>query len=270
MIYGPFDDWYVYERRHMHGSDLFRVPGADVRASFGRVIEVLEKPDNRNALEPAVRGAMNTWEKLPETERSVSRMLQLVQERQLEAARERAEDLHEYYLLLRADVQERWIQSSKFGMQIVLEALYLGALTLFICWPLLRGKGSIAWAIHLGMTPFLFMLPAYLGYATMSFSSVGESGGVAYPWLLGGVRGSWFPAWDLKLFHALPKVLEPLSQTTGFPVSMSWRSMPGPATTTALGFLLAGPLIFVDFIPTFNELGRRRSLSAGEKGGRRA
>jgi hypothetical protein len=246
IIYGPFDGWYVYEHGHMHGSHLFRVPEADVQDSFARVIDLLSKPDNREALEPAVRKALIAWEKLPDgPERTVARFLELVQEEQLDSRKQWFKGAYELTVLAKEDVRERWMRSRNYTTAIAFEAFYLSALVLFLCWPLLRGKGRIAWALHLAVTPFLFMLPVYLGYATMSFSSAGASGGVVYPWFLTRLPSSWFPSFDHELFLAFPKFLDPLSQTTGPPMSLSWRSMPGPATVLALGCLLSVMIVFL-------------------------
>src|SRR5262249_33700931 len=201
----------------------------------------------RNALEPAVRTALMAWETSPPgPDRDVCRFLELVRGEQLKAATQRlaevtkesTEKWHRYFQDREESVAERWDRSGRYGAAVVFEAVYLGLLSLFLCWPLLRGQGRIAWAVHLGLTPFLFMLPAYLGYAIMSFSSAGPSGGIAYPWLLLHVPGSWLASADRQLFLAFPKVLEPLSPPLGPPMALSWRSMPGPATAPAAGGLL--------------------------------
>jgi hypothetical protein len=263
--YGPFDGYYLYSDGHMHGSYLFRVPVAEVRDSFGRVIHLLNEPANRDALEPAVKNGLVAWEKQPaESDRTVERLLELVRQEQLEARKQGFKGAYEYALAEVEDVHNRWHRSLNFGLAIALEATYLGLLVLFVCWPLLRAKGRIAWAIHLAATPMLFMLPAYLGYATMSFSSAGQSGGVVYPWFLTRLPQSWCPSFDHQLFLAIPKVLEPLSQTTGPPMSLSWRSMPGPATAFLFGCLLAGMPLFISYLLRLSEMKRKQPPTAGD------
>src|SRR5262245_7517921 len=246
LIYGPFDEWYVYEWQHLHGSLLYRVRKDVVQATVGSVREALDDPAIRNGLDPAVREAILLWEKLPSgPDRNEASFLKLICNEQLGALKARSPDLHDYQFQRQGDVAARWSHSGWYWAAITFEAVYLGLLSLFLCWPLLRGTGRIAWAIHLGLTPLLFMLPAYLGYATMSFSSAGPSGGVAYPWILIRFPQAWFASLDRTLFLALPKFLAPLSQLPGPPMALSWRSMPGPATALAMGALLAAfPFLF--------------------------
>jgi hypothetical protein len=105
--------------------------------------------------------------------------------------------------------------------------------------------GWKSYAVHLGTLPILFMLPAYLGYATLSFSSRGPCGGVLYPWLIFGLRqtGSC-NGLDREILSHVPQLLEPLSSEIPIPLmgNMSdiiWSAMPGPTIMAIAGLIIA-------------------------------
>jgi hypothetical protein len=83
------------------------------------------------------------------------------------------------------------------------------------------------------------MFPVYLGYAKYTFTTVGPSGGVLYPWLLLGVTGGTVTDFDLGILMRLPKVLEPLSQGFGSPIAYSGLGMPGPTSVVGAGLVVA-------------------------------
>jgi hypothetical protein len=136
----------------------------------------------------------------------------------------------------------RWRRLKWFWATVVFEWLFLSGLAYVALRPWIRGLGPWGWALHLGVLPLLFLLPAYLGYATFSFTSAGPSGGVLYPWLLMELRGSCTTLDRWVLAH-LPQVLEPLSPTIGTPMVLSGRGMPGPTYALIAGLVVGGSVL---------------------------
>ena len=92
--------------------------------------------------------------------------------------------------------------------------------------------------IHLGMTPFLFCLPFWLGYAPLTFTSAGDTEGVLYPRLLMALRGLPWSDLDTEIVRALPKPLEPLNQLPGPMWSLSGSGAVGPVAMVTAGAIL--------------------------------
>ena len=110
------------------------------------------------------------------------------------------------------------------------------------------GAGRWRWAVHLALLPPLVCLPYWLGYVPLTFTSSDEKGGVLYPALIAQLSGLPWSGLDTAILGALPKPLEPLSQTTGPMLSLSGFGAPGPVAVTGLGLLIgvvivAGPAI---------------------------
>ena len=163
-----------------------------------------------------------------------------------------------------------WAQGKWYWFNVVFEWLYLSGLVLFAVWPVRGNKeGWKGFAIHLGALPMLFMLPAYLGYATLSFSSRGPCGGVLYPWLIFGLRqtGSCNDL-DRNMLAHVPQLLEPLSAEIPIPLmgNMSdiiWSHMPGPTTMTIAGLIIA---LIVFLAHKLSHRFQPKSATAGERG----
>ena len=89
------------------------------------------------------------------------------------------------------------------------------------------------------------MMPAYLGYAWLSFSSRGPCGGTLYPWLIFGLRHSAeCNDFDRQILVHTPKILEPLSAEIPIPLmgnmnDIIWSAMPGPTTMVIAGLVIA-------------------------------
>src|SRR5205823_5088202 len=87
-------------------------------------------------------------------------------------------------------------------------------------------------------TPWLSSRASPRGSTQLTFTSAGPSGGVLYPWLLREFRGLPWTAWDSALVRNLPQLLEPLSQTPGPMMSLSFFGGVGPVAVTVLSVLL--------------------------------
>jgi hypothetical protein len=242
-VYGPLDGWYVYERSNMHGIDLYRVPAAEVEARFGEVLEKLQNGLQDRTLRPDIERGFHDWQARAGGQKDPSELPHFF----TNATRQRlmVEDpsLYAFDRELEQDVYQRWERSRWYWATVAFEVVYLCGLVLFAFWPLLRGKGTLAWALHLGALPILFLLPVYLGYATSSFSSAGPGGGVVYPRLVTAFRGSLYGKLEYQVLRYVPPVLEPLSHPRGPPMVLSWRAMPGPLTTLTVGAAVAAAVL---------------------------
>src|SRR5438876_364621 len=88
------------------------------------------------------------------------------------------------------------------------------------------------------LLPILFFLPYWLGYAQLTFTSAGPSSGVLYPWLLVWFRGLPWTSLDTTIVRSLPQILEPLSQTPGPMLSLTFFGGVGPVAATVMGVIL--------------------------------
>jgi hypothetical protein len=247
-VYKPREGWFVYDIQHWHGSDLYRVPEAEVLASFDKLVEKLRvNKDNPNIYSHA-RVGFERWSNSPDASKhNPDGLLAEIRKAYLDEQKDNLSSYseHEFEAFL---VSLRWARNKWYWANIVFEWLFLSGLVLFAAWPMLRRKGWRCWAIHLGMLPMLFLLPVYLGYATFSFTSAGPTGGVLYPWLLMNISGGSCNSFDRQILAYTPKILEPLSAPIGSPLVLSGRGMPGP-TTMAIAGLIIVAVIFAGHKP---------------------
>jgi hypothetical protein len=243
FVHGPRDGWYFYERPHMHGSDLYRVPQPDVEALLDWALQQVKECPEEDRIRDAQWGVAE-WDCLNlEGPAEVRQLVQAIQAARLQRWKTDHPDefpaLYNYRQMSEFQCNQRYQRSRWYWATVAFEGFYLCGLVLFALWPLLRNQGRLAWALHLGALPFLVMLPLYLGYAVASYSSAGPSGGVLYPRIYMHLTGSLFGRADYLVIPYLPQILEPLSQPGGSAMVLSWRSAPGPFTTLTIGVILA-------------------------------
>ena len=154
----------------------------------------------------------------------------------------------------RAERIDRWWEQAKFWhWNAVGEFAYLSLLILFAAWPWLRDAAPWRWGLHLGLSPVLFFLPYWLGYAHWSCPQLGVSGGVLYPSLIAYAPPLQIAPLDAWVWDRLPILLYsysyPVDANTGrfqADLNSGWfgRSGPGPVTgltlSAALGSLAYG------------------------------
>jgi hypothetical protein len=243
-VYRPREGWLVYDIQHLHGSELYRVPEAEILESFDQVVDKLRVEDKNPDIYAHAHAAFERWFNCPDdSRRGPEGLLADIREAYLDSKTENP-DIYSMHKFQEWLVEVRWVRSKWYLAGIAFEWVFLCGLLLFAVWPGLRGKGSRRWALHLAVLPMLFMLPAYLGYATFTFTSAGPSGGVLYPWLLFGLYGGRCNQVDDQILDHLPQVLEPLSAPIGMPMALSGKGMPGP-TTMAIAGLAAAAAVFV-------------------------
>jgi len=243
-VYRTRERWFAYEKKHMHGSHLYRVHESELEEDFPRVLERLEQDAGKGKLLPHVEKAFAAWQKRAPRERDgVRQFIDDVRQAHLDYAETRSAFSYYYALSSDGDFQYRWVRARWYWAAVAFEGLYLGGLVLFFFWPLLRNQGRLAWACRVGALPFLVMLPVYLGYASNTYSSDGPQGSIVYPWIIVHIQGNLFSSLDRNILFSTPPILESLSPLPGPMVSISWRRFPGPLTTAIIGLVSAAALL---------------------------
>src|SRR5262249_36151402 len=136
------------------------------------------------SLPPDVETGFHTWLAADPGRADAESLLANIREARFNWARLDNQGVYEFLLWEEEDFDRRWDRAGRYWCNLLFEFVCLAFLILFAAWPWLRGAGWWRWAVHLGLLPVLFFLPYWLGYATFTFTSVGPSGGVLYPWLL--------------------------------------------------------------------------------------
>ena len=236
--YPPIDGWDIYYIQHLHGQFVYKVSRTDVAARFPEVVAKLETAQETGKLSPWRSAAFVGWKQLgPESAGDFDLLLAHIRTAWLDSRDEKG---RQYELTEEARFQERWTLSKRYWLNGLLEFMYLSLVIVFAAWPWLRRKGVLAWSIHLGLFPLLLFLPYFLGYAMWTFTSVGPSGGILYPW---AIRVSPnLPIWtslDVAFFQHVPQILAPLAQDTGGAIVISGGAV-GPVRVIIDGLLLAG------------------------------
>jgi hypothetical protein len=243
-IYQPRDGWYIYYIQGAHEKFLFRVPRSVAVSDFPEVIKRIEQAAiELNAARKQHPVYIVIEQNRSQVEKNPEMFLSLIQDGLIKQGKNKSERRYQYLLSQEIGFAERWIRVQRFWLNIVLEVFFFWGLTLFAFWPWLRNKGWLKTSHHFGFLPFLLFLPYYFGYASWTFTSIGPSGGVLYPWVICWFH--YFPIWphlDQWVFNTLPKVLESFSQSMGRPM-FSNNGVVGPlGPITAL---LIGLVVFV-------------------------
>jgi hypothetical protein len=244
-IYKPREGYFLYDLQYLHHSDLYKVPEAEVFASFEQVVEKLRDRENPNVFEHA-RAGFDKWSNRKDIDRrDPEALLADIWDAYLDRNRVDNPGWNSRLEVYAWLIELRWAQSKWYWFNIVFEWFFLSGLILFAAWPILRDKSWRAYAAHWGILPMLFMTPAYLGYGTLSFSFRIPCGGAIYPWLTYALRlsGSCNEL-DRHILAHVPQLLEPLSAEIpillmGRMRDIIWSGMPGPTTMAIAGLVIA-------------------------------
>jgi hypothetical protein len=247
-IYQPHDGWYIYYYQGFHGQYLFRVPHQQAAADFPKVVQELKTLASRSDHSHLVSQAAAILEPLqPLSDRAPDRFLSLLHEQVLgKLRREEDRSLYQYRVSAEQAFDDRWARIRRYWINIAFECVFFAGLGIFTFQPWLRNPGTVlSKSLHLGSFPVLVMLPFYLGYAPFTFSSMGPSDGVLYPWVIWCTHGCpGLETSDQWVFDKIPKLLEPLSQSSGPLLSLSGGAGLGPVTALVLGFGIAVIIVF--------------------------
>jgi hypothetical protein len=259
-IYQPQDGWFIYYLQGFHGQRLFRVEPSEALADFPVVVEKLHHapPDT---LPPFVENGFQEWVRADPTQSDAAALLEKLRDAKFDYMRPVHPEGVEYLQWEQSDFAERWQRARRYPLNWIVEFLFFTGLILWSAWPWLRRSGPLAWGIHFGLSPVLFFLPYVLGYARLTFTSTGPSGGVLYPWLLLGFSDVPWTRLDTSIMGHIPQILEPLNQSAGPMWVLSVHGGVGPVAVLAMGTLLGLAAWFIRL--RVNRLATARSLERG-------
>lgn len=242
------DDWVAYDLWHLHGSDIYRVPMDQVLADFPFVVAELEKSAISDKEHFTTQGYLS-WRDDPKLPRTAYALHTCIQEERLRARMKR--DPKSAYNLATSEFVfwRRWNRIPFYWANYAFEWIFLTGLALFLVWPCLRNLPRWRKALHVALTPLLFMTPAYLGYASFSLTSAGPSGGILYPFLL-ILLGRWgfVTPWDRWILRHLPPLLEPISTPIGEPMALTGMGGTGPTCALLIGLAAAAAMLALHWL----------------------
>jgi hypothetical protein len=257
-FYLPRDGWFIYYFQGFHERALYRVNAADATALFPEVVARLRNGPPAD-LHRDVEEGFRRWERAGARLDDAAGFLAQVREAEIDRIRPTNPELAES-LRTEGDLDDRWARANRYSLNLAFEFAFLAGLIVFAAWPWLRGSGRVRWAAHVALLPALFCVPYWLGYCCLTFTSLGPSGGVLYPWLLIQLRGLPWTRLDSLIVRRLPPALEPLSQTPGPMMSLSFFGGPGPTVMAllglAVGLAILGLPAAVRFVRAKTERGR--------------
>lgn len=232
-------EWVAYELGGLHGTQIYRVAFKDILPQFNSVIESLQR-DLENGKKSSFVQGYAKWRELRFVDDSDLHLrAQTLIRHQREALREvlKAAGIESSFHQNEQVFLMRWQRAKWYWANAAFEWVLFTSLAYFIAWPVWRGRSPIRWAAHAVLLPTLFLLPANLGYCATTFTTIGPSGGIVYPFLLWPLRGSDGNAFDGWVTERLPQILEPLSVSTGTWTAISGLGRPGPTFAIVAGFL---------------------------------
>jgi hypothetical protein len=231
------DEWAAYDLQHLHGSDIYRVPKAQILADFDAVIAALEKTAQSGETNFVTTGYVS-WRddlKLPRTAYALHSSIKKARLRD----RIERDPMQAYSLAAGEQIfWHRWDRVPWYWANYAFEWTFLTGLTLFLFWPGIHSLSIWRWALHVAFAPLFFIAPVYLGYASFSLTSAGPSGGILYPFLVISLcRGGFVTDLDRWILRRLPTILEPISTSIGEPMALTGMGGFGPtqAILTGLG-----------------------------------
>jgi hypothetical protein len=243
--YPPRDGWFIYYHQGFHGQFLFKVRDSDAASYFPRALQRLESPLELEKTPTDVQAGYKAWLVKDPTRSDAILFLALARESNLSRFQRESAKIYKHAVAADEEFDVRWRRINRYWLTVLFEFLYFGGLIVFAFWPWLRSPGRWRWALHLGLLPVLLFLPYFMGYATMTFTSAGPSGGALYPWIIiwfGGLNHSWTSLDEPVLKH-MPTLLAPIAQSSGPWLSLSGGG-PGPVAIAIMG-LIAAALVFV-------------------------
>jgi hypothetical protein len=235
--YYPDDGWVAYTLSHMHGSELYRVRESVALQKLEAVKLTLLEASELGEDTPFVRG-FHEWQRREQLSQTPVALFYALQRAQREGWGISNPEMIIVSAQEETSFWQRWRHVKWYWANFVFEWIFFSGMALFITWPGIWGLSIPRWMIHISLAPLLFMLPVYLGYARMSYTSAGLGGGIVYPYLLCPTFGGRCNAWDRWLLEHCPQVLEPLSAPNGIWVSLSGMGMPGPTSAVQFGLLV--------------------------------
>ncbi len=237
FIYATQGEWFIYYDQEIHRQVLYRVKESVAMADFPSVVAALQthsKSPDRSYVQEGFRA----WKAADTEGRDVRLLLAEIRKARLAELKHAYPNESAAFDSLDDEFETRWHRANRYWLTAVFEFGYLAGLILFVAVPWLRQGGCLAWAMHLGLVPLLLLLPWYLGYVPWVFTSAFPDGGILYPWLVIPLRGFTWTKVDSFILQHIPKILEPLSQSSGAPMAISGLGAFGPVAAFWTGLVI--------------------------------
>jgi hypothetical protein len=230
--------WCVYSRPTMHGEPLHRIPEEEAFADFPEVVRRLEEGGNRP---PYFATGLARWREKDPDRSQPHVLLEELRAARLNDLLQHNPSIHQYALEREQSVDERWSMAHDWWpILVVIELAFFEFLAAFALWPWWRSARPAWYVVHLGWLPWLFLLPHWLGYAPLTFTSAASTDeGVLYPALLWSVPRVPWTGLDTLLLRPLPRPLVSWSLGPGPMLSISGTGSPGVLTAPLGSVLLA-------------------------------
>lgn len=246
-VYPVQGDTCVYYVQSIHERFVFCVPLADVNEEYVYYrIKALAKPEllfdeernllNRNAdVRELVEARLKNRKEA---------MLASVAENgtaaEVAAARQYwDEDLQSF--------QKHWDRMEKYWINVGFEICFLSLLLFGVLAPFLLRKNSHLWrSLAAGLALPVLCTPFFLGYCSWTYTSVGPSGGAAYPWVLVWLyplRWNW-NAFDQAVLDGLGYPMAAFDQGFGGIMSYSGKGCISPTGALVDG-VIVGVVVFL-------------------------
>ena len=245
-----------YECQHMHGSLLRVTDAADVEERLEEAVALYRTRQDTVEYERAkqvVNDTLDAWDAMPVEERSAQAFLHA-----FESAVDPGDAAVSRLLLHRRVQKTRYYWAS-----FVFEFVWLAGLLWLALWPVIFRRPVWRLALHCSFIPLLLIMPVYLGYARITFTTHGPGGGVLYPWVVPWAT-MWFNGvnnFDRAVMSALPQILEPLSQDTGPFMAISGRGIMGPTRAVIVGLFIAAAVLLPYGVLALTGRARRNSVA---------
>jgi hypothetical protein len=228
---------YIYYDQHIHGQVVYRVEESQVREVFPQVrasLDAASEPPN----DAWQRKALEAWKQSDPNKTNPDRLLGAIETAFSDARSQQQPDwpvCHEQSI---ARFATRWARAKRYWLTVSFEFAIRACLIIVAAAPWLRKGGRWAWSMHLGLLPILLLLPWFLGYVPLAFTSLCPAGGIVYPYLVAPFRDLPSASVDRFILSHLPTPLEPLTQSEGPWMSASGTGGPGPLAVLGLGVVI--------------------------------
>ena len=228
--YSPREGYFVYTSDRgmmwMHGSPECYVSESKALADFPAVVRALAAGEHfdkeRPLLGMVVDEGYRAWLIANPERDDAHALLGSIREAWLDYFRrlDRSRPGFDYsayrsHIEAEADFDDRWARAKLWPANVVGEFVYLSSLIVFTAWPWLRNGRPWKWGFHLGLLPILLLLPYWLGYASLTFTSADRPGGALYPELIRPFRGLPWTGFDTWALGKMPRILSDYSQYPG-------------------------------------------------------
>jgi len=219
------DERLYYDTTHLHGSNLYVIDADELMSLWPQVHAQFERYANGDIHESPPVSAYQSWRSgsTGSTVQEIIELLNQIQERHVAS--------NEYRFELQALVDYlfdiRVAKANRYVTNFIFEFFWLS----FIAWlafaPLIRDLSKSRTVITWAALPIVLYLPFHPGYGTQSFTSIGPSGGVLYPYIIRVLGSGLLFDFDRAVWSYLPPILAAISQDTTGP-QISWSSMGTP------------------------------------------